>query len=48
MSKEWTSGPDGLPDVRVPESVVDVGVDFLKDKIKDVCYEVDDDGNEVE
>ena len=43
LSKEWTSGPDGLPDVHVPHNVIDVGVDFLKDKIKDVVEPVPDD-----
>ena len=43
LSKEWTSGPDGLPDVRVPEKVVEGGVELLKDRIKDVCELVDDD-----
>ncbi|RMZ85794.1 hypothetical protein DV737_g365, partial [Chaetothyriales sp. CBS 132003] len=43
VTKEWTGGPDGLPDVRVPNSVVQVGVDFLEETIKDACYRVDDD-----
>ena len=43
LSKEWTSGPDGMPDVRVPENVVETGVEFLKEKIKDVTEPVDDD-----
>ncbi|RMD40155.1 hypothetical protein DV735_g4981, partial [Chaetothyriales sp. CBS 134920] len=47
VAKEWTGGPDGLPDVRVPNGVVEVGVEFLEDKIKDVCYRVDDDGEPV-
>jgi hypothetical protein len=36
VSKEWSGGPDGLPDVRIPATTVDVGVTFLKEKIKDV------------
>ncbi|RMZ75719.1 hypothetical protein DV738_g5351, partial [Chaetothyriales sp. CBS 135597] len=47
VAKEWTGGPDGLPDVRVPNNVVEVGVEFLEDKIKDACYRVDDDGEPV-
>ena len=43
VAKEWSSGPDGLPDVRVPDNVVEVGVDYLKEKIRDVCEPVDDD-----
>ena len=43
VSKEWTGGPDGLPDVRIPESAVEVGVDFLKDRMRDVVEVVDDD-----
>ncbi|RMZ87677.1 hypothetical protein DV736_g5094, partial [Chaetothyriales sp. CBS 134916] len=47
VTKEWTGGPDGLPDVRLPNSVVEIGVDFLEEKIKDACYRVDDDGEPV-
>lgn len=43
VSTEWIGGPDGLPDVRIPESAVEVGVDFLKDKMRDVVELVDDD-----
>lgn len=43
VSKEWTSGPDGLPDIRIPESAVEVGVEFLKEKMRDVVEIVDDD-----
>jgi len=45
LSKEWSGGPDGLPDVRIPESTVEVGVDFLKEKIKDAVEPVDDDSD---
>ncbi|KAK4936289.1 hypothetical protein LTR10_022817 [Elasticomyces elasticus] len=45
LSKEWSGGPDGLPDVRIPESVVATGVDFLKEKIKDVVEPVEDDSD---
>ncbi|ETN41900.1 uncharacterized protein HMPREF1541_03839 [Cyphellophora europaea CBS 101466] len=43
VSKEWSGGPDGLPDIRIPEATVEVGVDFLKDRIKDVV-EVEEGG----
>jgi hypothetical protein len=36
VSKEWSGGPDGLPDVRIPVQTVEVGVEFLKERIKDV------------
>lgn len=44
VSKEWNGGPDGLPDVRIPEKTVDAGVEFLKERIKDVV-EVGDGGD---
>ena len=46
VSKEWSGGPDGLPDVRIPEATVEVGVDFLKEKIKDVVEVVDEDDDD--
>lgn len=46
VSKEWSGGPDGLPDVRIPEVTVDAGVDFLKEKIKDVVEVVDEDDDD--
>ncbi|OQU99076.1 hypothetical protein CLAIMM_04765 [Cladophialophora immunda] len=45
LSKEWSGGPDGLPDVRIPEITVELGVDFLKEKIKDVVEPIDDDSD---
>jgi hypothetical protein len=42
VSKEWSGGPDGLPDVRIPATTVEAGVTFLKEKIRDVV-EVDAD-----
>lgn len=45
VSKEWSGGPDGLPDVRIPESTVQAGVEFLKERIKDVVVPVDDDSD---
>ncbi len=46
VSKEWSGGPDGLPDVRIPEVTVESGVEFLKEKIKDVVEVVDDDDDD--
>lgn len=43
VSKEWSGGPDGLPDVRIPEQTVEVGVGFLKERIKDVVEVADGD-----
>lgn len=34
--REGWFGPDGLPDVRIPVATVEDGVDFLKERIKDV------------
>ena len=34
-------GEDGLPDVRIPSETVEAGVEFLKEKIKDVVEVVD-------
>lgn len=45
LSKEWSGGPDGLPDVRIPEPTVEIGVSFLKEKIKDAVEPVDDDSD---
>ncbi|KAK5044614.1 hypothetical protein LTR84_010628 [Exophiala bonariae] len=45
VSKEWSGGPDGLPDVRIPETTVEVAVEFLKDRIKDVVQPIDDDSD---
>ena len=41
VSKEWSGGPDGLPDVRIPEPTVEAGVGFLKERIKDVVEVAD-------
>ena len=46
VSKEWSGGPDGLPDVRIPEVTVESGVEFLKEKIKDVVEVVDEDDDD--
>lgn len=43
VSKEWSGGPDGLPDVRIPEPTVEAGVGFLKERIKDVVEFAEDD-----
>jgi hypothetical protein len=45
VSKEWSGGPDGLPDVRIPEVTVEAAVEFLKDRIKDVVQPIDDDSD---
>jgi len=45
LSKEWSGGPDGLPDVRIPEATVEAGVEFLKEKIKNVVEPVEDDSD---
>ncbi|KIX04270.1 uncharacterized protein Z518_05137 [Rhinocladiella mackenziei CBS 650.93] len=45
LSKEWSGGPDGLPDVRIPEVTVEAAVEFLKEKIKDVVEPVDDESD---
>jgi len=45
VSKEWSGGPDGLPDVRIPETAVEAAVEFLKERIKDVVQPIDDDSD---
>ncbi|KAL6248142.1 hypothetical protein RBB50_004397 [Rhinocladiella similis] len=45
LSKEWSGGPDGLPDVHIPETTVEMGVEFLKGKIKDIVEPVEDDSD---
>lgn len=45
LSKEWSGGPDGLPDVRIPETTVEMGVNFLKGKIKDVVEPIQDESD---
>ena len=34
VGADW-AGPDGKPNVRIPEQAVQVGVEFLREKIKD-------------
>ena len=46
LSKEWSGGPDGLPDVRIPEPTVEVGVDFLKERIRDAVEVGEDDDSD--
>jgi hypothetical protein len=46
VSKEWSGGPDGLPDVRIPEVTVEAGVEFLKERIKDVVEVVDEEDDD--
>ena len=46
VSKEWSGGPDGLPDVRIPEVTVEQGVELMKEKIKDVVEVVDEDDDD--
>lgn len=45
LSKEWSGGPDGLPDVRLPEPTVEAGVEFLKGRIKEAVEPLDDDSD---
>ncbi|KAI1615127.1 hypothetical protein EDD37DRAFT_608997 [Exophiala viscosa] len=45
LSKEWSGGPDGLPDIRIPESTVETGVEFLKEKIKHAVEPIEDDSD---
>ena len=33
VSKEWTSGPDGLPDVRLPHPALDEAAEYLSERI---------------
>lgn len=42
LSKEWSGGPDGLPDVRVPYVTVEKGVAFIREKIEEICEVVED------
>jgi len=46
LSKEWSGGPDGLPDVRIPEITVELGVDFLKERIKDCVEPVEEEDDD--
>jgi len=41
--REGWFGPDGLPDVKIPVATVETGVDFLKERVRDVVEVVDDD-----
>lgn len=45
LSKEWSGGPDGLPDVHIPEVTVELGVEFLRERIKDVVEPIDEDSD---
>jgi hypothetical protein len=36
VSKEWTGGEGGLPDVRLPHGPIDEGMAYVREKIKDV------------
>lgn len=40
--REGWFGPDGLPDVKIPQKTVDAAVDFLKERIQDCVEPVDD------
>ena len=45
VSKEWNGGPDGLPDVRIPEATVEAGVEFLRGRIMDNVEVVEEDSD---
>jgi hypothetical protein len=44
VGADW-AGPDGKPNVRIPERAVEVGVDFLREKIKDAVDIIEVDGD---
>ena len=44
VGADW-AGPDGKPSVRIPERAVDVGVEFLREKIKDAVDIIEVDGD---
>ncbi|ETI21066.1 hypothetical protein G647_07410 [Cladophialophora carrionii CBS 160.54] len=46
LSKEWSGGPDGLPDVRVPLATVELAIEFLQEQIAEVIEPVRDDDDE--
>lgn len=41
--REGWFGPDGLPDVKIPVATVEAGVEFLKERVRDVVEFVDED-----
>ena len=41
--REGWFGPDGLPDVKIPVVTVEAGVEFLKERVRDVVEIVEDD-----
>lgn len=41
--REGWFGPDGLPDVKIPVATVEAGVEFLKERVRDVVEIVEDD-----
>ena len=41
--REGWFGPDGLPDVKIPVATVESGVEFLKERVRDVVEIVEDD-----
>lgn len=43
VSKEWTGGEGGLPDVRLPLATLDEGMKYVREKIKDVVTFEDED-----
>lgn len=44
VGADW-AGPDGKPNVRIPERAVEVGVELLREKIKDAVDIVEVDGD---
>lgn len=44
VGADW-AGPDGKPNVRIPQHAVEVGVGFLREKIKDAVDVVEVDGD---
>ncbi|KAK5939256.1 hypothetical protein PMZ80_008559 [Knufia obscura] len=41
--REGWFGPDGLPDVKIPVATVETGVEFLKERVRDVVEIAEDD-----
>jgi hypothetical protein len=46
VAREWTGGPDGLPDVHVPVAAIEAAVEFVEEKIKGVSEPVDEDDDD--
>jgi hypothetical protein len=46
LSKEWSGGPDGLPDVRIPLATVELAIGFLQEQIAEVVEPVRDDDDD--